>query len=169
MCSKLSATFVPFSVLSLIRPRTIKVASTSRLSFALFTWQKIPGSPRLHNFNVRVPERGSLGTRLCGCLEVEVGPESKFYVCSTYVVSILRLPICSIWLLTMYKNGQGRLGRFHHVDDTNIYLSRRSGEEPEWFWGLSCTVCPSTAVLNVCEAENLLLVVQDKECVHETQ
>ena len=24
----------------------------------------IPGSPRLHNFNVRVPERGSLGTRL---------------------------------------------------------------------------------------------------------
>ena len=26
--------------------------------------QKIPGSPRLHNFNVRVPERGSLGTRL---------------------------------------------------------------------------------------------------------
>ena len=24
-------------------------------------WQKIPGSPRLHNFNVRVPERESLG------------------------------------------------------------------------------------------------------------
>ena len=63
MCSKLFATFVPFSVLSLIRPRTIKVASTSHLSFALFTWQKIPGSPRLHNFNVRVPKRGSLGTR----------------------------------------------------------------------------------------------------------
>ena len=51
MCSKLTTTFVPFSVLSLICPRTIKVASTSRLSFALFTWQKIPGSPRLHNFN----------------------------------------------------------------------------------------------------------------------
>ena len=33
-CSKLSATFVPFSFLSLIRPHTIKVASTSRLSFS---------------------------------------------------------------------------------------------------------------------------------------
>ena len=59
MCSKLSATFVPFSVLSLIRPRTIKVASTSRLSFALFTWQKIPGSPRLHNFNFAFPSVGA--------------------------------------------------------------------------------------------------------------
>ena len=59
MCSKLSATFVPFSVLSLIRPRTIKVASTSRLSFALFTWQKIPGSPRLHNFNFVFPSMGA--------------------------------------------------------------------------------------------------------------
>ena len=64
MCSKLSATFVPFSVLSLIHPHTIKVASTTGLSFALFTQQKIPGSPRLHNFNVRIPECGSLGTRL---------------------------------------------------------------------------------------------------------
>jgi len=47
----LPATFVPFSVLSHIRPRTIKVASTWRLSLAFFTWQKIPGSPCLHNFN----------------------------------------------------------------------------------------------------------------------
>ena len=64
MCSKLFATFVPFSVLSPIRPHTIKVASTSRLSFNASHVRKIPGSPRLHNFNVRVPECGSLGTRL---------------------------------------------------------------------------------------------------------
>ena len=64
MCSKLPATFVPFPVLSLIRPHTIKVASTSCLSFTASHMRKIPGSPRLHNFNVRVPERGSLGTRL---------------------------------------------------------------------------------------------------------
>ena len=64
MCSKLPTTFVPLSVLSLIRPRTNKVASTSCLSFTTSHVRKIPGSPHLHNFNVRVPERGSLGTRL---------------------------------------------------------------------------------------------------------
>ena len=36
----------------------------SLLPFNAFHMRKIPGSPRLHNFNVRVPEHGSLGTRL---------------------------------------------------------------------------------------------------------
>jgi len=46
--SKLPATFVPFSALSLIRPRTIKVASTTCLSLPLLTWEKIPGSYSKH-------------------------------------------------------------------------------------------------------------------------
>jgi len=33
-------------------------------TFNAFHMRKIPGSPCLHNFNVRVPEHGSLGTRL---------------------------------------------------------------------------------------------------------
>ena len=41
---------------------------------------KIPGSPRLHNFNVRVPERGSLGTRLMKTTVLEVGHSNKEYM-----------------------------------------------------------------------------------------
>ena len=61
MCTKLPATFGLFPVLSSVRPRTIK----SSLPLALFTWQKIPGSPRLHNFNVHVPERNEASLRAC--------------------------------------------------------------------------------------------------------
>ena len=57
MCSKLTATFVPFSVLSLIRPRTIKVASTSRLSFALFriNFQTKSRNPEIYQSEIKIP------------------------------------------------------------------------------------------------------------------
>ena len=66
MCSKLPATFAFFPVLS--RGYTHAQLNTFYLlsTFTAFHMTKIPGSPRLHNFNVRVPERGSLGTRLLG-------------------------------------------------------------------------------------------------------
>ena len=46
---------------SQMHPHTIKVSLYLR---RFFMWQKIPGSPRLHNFNVCILERGSLGMRL---------------------------------------------------------------------------------------------------------
>ena len=48
--------------------------STSSLPLAFLTWEKIPGSPHLHNFNVRVPERWSLGTRLNKRQKTAEGP-----------------------------------------------------------------------------------------------
>ena len=58
------ATFVLFPVLSL-RYSHVQLRSLYPLStFDASHVRKIPGSPHLHNFNVCVPERGSLGTRL---------------------------------------------------------------------------------------------------------
>ena len=43
------------------------------------TMKKIPGSPRLCNFNVRVPEHGSLGTRL------QVQECNSWFYCALYL------------------------------------------------------------------------------------
>ena len=75
-CSKLPANFVLFPVLS----RGYVRAQLSHLyllsTFGASHVKKIPGSPRLHNFNVRVPEHGSLGTRLCIQLDTVYENES---------------------------------------------------------------------------------------------
>ena len=62
-CSKLAANFALCPVLSRGYAHA-QLSSFHLLStFGAFHVTKIPGSPRLHNFNVRVPECGSLGTR----------------------------------------------------------------------------------------------------------
>ena len=64
MCCKLSATITLISVLSL-RYAHAQLRSLYPLStFGTFHVTKIPGSSRLHNFNVHILEHGSLGTRL---------------------------------------------------------------------------------------------------------
>ena len=68
-CIKFPATFALFSVVCLGYAHAQLSSLYSYLVPPLYLWRfsrdkKIPGSPRLHNFNVRVPERGSLGTRL---------------------------------------------------------------------------------------------------------
>ena len=45
----------------------LRYLSTPFPPLTLLLWEKIPGSPRLHNFNVRILERGSLGSRLMIC------------------------------------------------------------------------------------------------------
>ena len=62
-CSKLPTTFTLFSVFGYTHTQLRPLYPS--LPLALLTWEKIPGSPCLHNFNVHVPEQGSLGTRLC--------------------------------------------------------------------------------------------------------
>ena len=64
---KLPATFALFPVLSpQVRPHVIKVFPTPLSTFDGAYIRKIPG---LHNFNVHIPERGILGTRLGGTQE----------------------------------------------------------------------------------------------------
>ena len=59
--SKSPTAFAFFAVLSLqVHPCKIKVS----LPLMLLTWKNVPGSPHLHNFNVCIPEQGSLGMRL---------------------------------------------------------------------------------------------------------
>ena len=93
---------------------TIKVASTSRLSFALLTWRKIPGSPRLHNFNVRVPKCGSLGTRLVSMVEESIGM-CVWNIAEDIRMSSLipRLPWSGTWTLKLCRRGEP--GIFSHV------------------------------------------------------
>ena len=72
-CSKLPATFAFFPVLSRGYAHAQWRSPTPSLPWTLFTWQKLPSSPRLHNFNVRILGHGSLGTRLltwewCPCV-----------------------------------------------------------------------------------------------------
>ena len=53
---------------------------------------------------------------------------------------------------------------------SNVYLGRKSGEsdleQKSLFEAFSCSVDLCVGVPNVCK--NLLLVVQDKQCVHES-
>ena len=59
--NKLPTTITLFPVLSLGHNKDLSAPS---LPLVLFMWEKIPGIPRLRNFNVCVWEHGSLGTRL---------------------------------------------------------------------------------------------------------
>ena len=54
MCSKLPAICILFSC-SEISGIPMHRSLCPLLPLMVFTWEKIPGSPRLHNFNVRIP------------------------------------------------------------------------------------------------------------------
>ena len=81
-------------------PCTIKVVLhvplTSCLLSMVLTWEKIPGSPHLHNFNVHVPERGSLGMRLCPMFDVASfqGPHQAAIM---LFVVVLESVVCWWW------------------------------------------------------------------------
>ena len=56
------------------------------------------------------------------------------------------------------------------MNDVNVYLSRqrrrRVTNQKNKLEAFSCSMCPSTGVPSVCEAENLAIILWDKERVH---
>ena len=61
-----------------------------------------------------------------------------------------------------------------HVNGVNFYLGRRSLTEKKTkqtnkkkLYAFSYSFCSSAGVLNICEAENLPLIIQDEECVYK--
>ena len=107
MCSKLPTTFTLFPVLNLqVSPRTIMVS----LPLTLFMGEKIPGSPHLHNFNVRILEGEAWEQGYNACLVLvrfrsgilgscsknswlpQVGYESHYHTCiSTTICGFLHV------------------------------------------------------------------------------
>ena len=63
---------------------------------------------------------------------------------------------------------QKRPGPSYHMNDVSVYpgRERRRGSLTKRM-SLKSFLVVSIQVLDVCKAENLLLVVQDKECMHK--
>ena len=68
------------SLVSFLHKHDMTKTERQRFAHCSINYEKIPGSPHLCNFNVRVPEHGSLGTR-----KLQVQECNSWFHCALYL------------------------------------------------------------------------------------